>query len=176
MARYFFAVLSVLLFACLPGCLKPLPDGMPDLVSFQAKVVQDDKPLEGAHVVFKGEKNHFLVDGVTDSNGIAQMKTQGKFTGIPCDNYRISVEKIVRTPSKYDGIPAPPEEDQKAIDELAKKRAAEYCPTHSYVEAKFGNVKTSGLTVNVDKAGSVDLNVGKPVDNITIPPGTAAKP
>lgn len=149
---------------------------MPDLVPFQARVLQGDQPLDGAHVVFKGEMYHYLVDGVTNANGIAKMKTNGKFSGIPCDNYRIIVEKIVETPSKYQNEPIPSEDNQEAIDELNKKRAEEYRPTHSYVEAKYGNADTSGLTVSVSQSGQIELKVGEPVDIISIPPGTAPTP
>ncbi len=167
----FFALM--LGVACL-GCNQTkLPDGMPNLVSWKVKVTQESKPLEGARVEFKGAKAAYVIEGITDAQGIAVMKTNGQYPGVPADDYTAAVTKEVLTLSKFEGV-IPNTEAEREQQE--KERAKEYRPTHCYVNKKFGKFETSGLKASVTAAGESAFEVGAAVDDIVIPPGTAKKP
>ncbi|MDO5566108.1 MAG: hypothetical protein Q4G59_05580 [Planctomycetia bacterium] len=146
---------------------------MPELIPFEIKVTQDNKPLEGAYVSLKGEKIAYLVDGVTDSNGVATLMTQGKFRGAPADQYKVAISKRVETPSKFQSSPP---DDETLLAQWEKDRASEYRPTHNYIEKKYGDTATSGFTVSIAAKGTFVFDVGKAVDEITIPKGTSPTP
>lgn len=156
------------------GCQKQkLPQDMPELVPFEITVVQDGKPLAGAAVELKSDTVAYVVDGRTDDLGKIKLKTNGQYPGIPKGEYVALVTKNVPTKSQYaDVVPTSDEE----ADAIAKKKKNEYVPTHCYVEKKFADVKTSGLTVSVTGPGASSLDVGKAVDDIIIPRNTKPRP
>ena len=166
------AVLTAISF--LSGCQgQKQPAGMPELVPFEITVMQDGKPLEGAAIELKSETVGYMVDGRTDEKGKIKLKTNGQYDGVPKGEYIALVTKNVTTKSQYaDVIPA----SDKEADEIAKKMKNEYVPTHCFVDKKFANIKTSGLTVSVTGPGATTLDVGKAVDDIIIPKNTKPRP
>ncbi|MDD3586876.1 MAG: hypothetical protein PHQ75_06800 [Thermoguttaceae bacterium] len=167
-----FAVLAAI--SLLSGCQgQKLPAGMPELVPFEITVTQDGKPLAEAAVELKSDASGYMVDGRTDELGKIKLKTNGQYEGIPKGEYIALVTKNVTTKSQYaDVVPA----SDKEADEIAAKMKNEYVPTHCYVDKKFSNVKTSGLTVSVTGPGATTLDVGKAVDDIIIPKNTKPRP
>lgn len=168
----FFAAL--LLGVVTLGCnQKKLPDGMPNLFSWKVKVTQESKPLAGARVQFKGTKSAYIIEGVTDEQGVAVMKTDGKYVGVPADEYSAAVTKDVETPSKFgDNPPSNPNE----IEKWEASRAKEYRPTHCNVNKKYRIMEKSELKASVSAIGESTFEVGAAVDDIVIPPGTAKRP
>ena len=162
-------------FAALNGCgKKDLPDGMPSLVKFTLTITQDGKPLEGASVMLQGGDHAFAATGLTNSSGVvADIKTAGEYDGVPEGNYQVRVQKIVETPSQF-GNNIPGDDKEKA--KWFADRKTEYRPTHSYVNAKYGDFSTTDLTVTVSAGGSQTLDVGTAVDDITIPDDSAPEP
>ncbi|MDO5554732.1 MAG: hypothetical protein Q4G68_13320 [Planctomycetia bacterium] len=175
---FFFVPVIMAIVCCIPACQpEPLPDGMPDLVVFKVKITQNGDPLPDARVRLLGKNGRWPIDGVTNGAGVALMRTQLRYPGVPCDEYRILVTKLVETPSKYKGEEEPSEEDDPAAwSQWQEKLAAEYRPTHSYVNKKYSDEETSDLSVDVFKPGSIVIDVGAPVDDLIIPAGTAPRP
>ena len=174
LSKVLFLIVSAVTLLAL-GCngLK-LPQGMPELVPCKVAVTQEGKPLEGARVQLVTEAHGYVIDGLTGADGVAVMKTSGSYTGAPAGTYKALVTKSVPTPSKF-GEDVPSKDDERATWE--KNRANEYRPTHSYVDKKYAKAKTSDLSASVDKANAeVKLEVGKAVDDITIPADSAKKP
>ncbi len=156
------------------GCSKvKTPDGMPELISFDLVITQEGEPLCEADVYLKGEGIPYTISGKTDSGGKAELKTEGKYPGIPAGKYTVSVKKEDVTPSQY-GDTAPMSDSERAKWE--KNRASEYRPTHCRVNKKYNDFQTSGLTINAADKGKATLDVGKSVDDLIIPPGSAKKP
>lgn len=171
--KFTWTILFLFVSCVCVSCTQPKPAGMPELIPFEIKVTQEDKPLGGAYVRLKGEKTPHLVDGVTDSNGVAKLMTQGKYRGAPVDQYTVTIKKEVETPSKYSTSPP---DDEDLLAQWEKDCAEEYRPTHNYVDKKYGDESTSGLTVSIATKGMFVFDVGKAVDDITIPKGTASSP
>ena len=172
-------------FLCLWFCLtsalalfvgcggEKVPEGMPPLVKFSLTITQDGKALDGAAVSFQTSSHSYKVDGTTNSSGVVQLLTSGKFKGAPEGEYQVEVKKEIATESKF-GNDAPVNPDARA--KWDANRLGEYRPTHSYVDKKFGNFETSGLTVQIVKGGSASLEVGSAVDDIIIPKGSSPNP
>ena len=156
------------------GCrTEKLPDGMPPLVKFSVTVTQEGIPLPGAVVQFQNERLAYIIDGITDERGVADLKTEGKYHGIPAGQYKITVVKLIATPSRYGEI-APM--TQKERDRWTAQRLSEYRPTHSLVHHRCSRFETTDLSVCVQDAESASLEVGAPVDDIIIPRESASAP
>lgn len=170
-----FFKLALLLFPALllSGCGgEKIPDGMPELHPYTILVTQDGKPLEGASIALYATSTSEVPTGLTGANGKAEMLTRS-FKGVPDGEFKVSVKKEVPTPSKY-GETAPPTDDQ--MGEWMANRAKEYRPTHCYVDAKFADANSSGVTVTTTGASEGTVDVGAAVDEIIIPEGSAKEP
>lgn len=148
-------------------CEAAPPDGMPELNNFNMIVLQNGTPLEGAHVLLRSETNPYLVEGISDSKGVAQLTTQGRYSGAPTGEYKVSIIKQVETDSKYSKM-API--DPKKRREWDEYRRAEPRKVHSYINAKYRDFQTSDIKVDVTNAGSFCVDVGAPVDDVFILP------
>ena len=170
--KIFFTVAILTALVCTACNNVKKPDGMPELIPFKVKVVQEGKAVEGARVVLKAEDAPYVIDGTSDAQGIVSLRTEGKYPGVPAGTYKAVVTKNVETPSQF-GDNAPVSEADQAKWEA--NRAKEYRPTHCYVNKKYGDFKTTDLSVTVSGPGEAPLEVGAAVDNIVIPPGSASK-
>lgn len=70
------------------------PDGLPDLVPYSVKVTYKGANVDGANVLFSPDSGEYSAAGKTDQNGVAVMKTDGQYDGVPVGDYRVSVAKI----------------------------------------------------------------------------------
>jgi len=152
-----FVVVLCLYVIALVGCRKEQrPDGMPPLVPCEISVTQDGNPLDGATVGLVAEKDAsgkvWLVNGHTGPNGVAVIKTYGRFTGAPINKYKVTVFK---------------EETEKVgpvyID---KDTGREKQETHYYhlVEPALAMADTSTLELEVVKGTKrYTVDVGKAV-------------
>lgn len=82
---FLFSYIAVsLLFVT--GCGERLPPGMPKLYKTIITITQDGKPLEGAQVIAVSEdfaNAPWTSGGITDATGIVELKTEGRYSGIP---------------------------------------------------------------------------------------------
>jgi hypothetical protein len=93
---FLFLVLLGCVFGFL-GCADPKPDGLPNLQPVSLQFTQDGTPCEKASVNLSPQDgNRWAVGGSTDANGIVQLKTHGKYQGVPAGKYKIVVTKTER--------------------------------------------------------------------------------
>lgn len=90
--------LAVLLFV---GCkAEPLPSWLPELHPVQVKVLQDAAPLPAAVVTLFSsdgvrDSAGLSAGGATGSDGIATIRTQGKYVGVPAGRYKICISRQI---------------------------------------------------------------------------------
>ncbi|TWU18123.1 hypothetical protein Poly21_02780 [Allorhodopirellula heiligendammensis] len=91
-----FSYLTLLL--CITsGCsTDDRPEGLPDLQPLVVKVLQSGSPLAGASVrlIPNDATNPWALGGTTDDNGEAAIQTNGKYSGAPLGEYRVTVSKL----------------------------------------------------------------------------------
>lgn len=86
-------MICTLLFS---GCGERRPDGMPPLYPTKLTFIQAGKPLPGVRVTlfFEDEnQKNWPISGISDSNGVAVLKTQAIYNGVPAGRYVVCVEK-----------------------------------------------------------------------------------
>lgn len=77
------------------GCSEPLPDGMPKLYPVTLEFQQKGTPISDASVRLVPQFNsQWAVGGSTDAKGRIQLKTHGKYPGVPAGKYKICVNKF----------------------------------------------------------------------------------
>lgn len=84
-------------------------NSQPSTVKATGKVILDSKPVSNAEVLFESlEKNGFSAMGITDTNGIFNLKLADGVLGIVPGNYHVSITTFKRGDPK-EGIPDTPE-------------------------------------------------------------------
>lgn len=131
------------------------PDGLPDLVPYSVKVTYKGANVDGANVLFSPTSGEYSAAGTTDQEGVAVMKTDGQYAGVPVGEYRVSVTKI---DSKSDaslpgsqGSPTNPGAYGAAFEASQKK--APSGPKYLLPE-KYSSFDKSELKVSVSEGGS----------------------
>ena len=169
-----FLGIAVVLLVASSGCNgKKKPADLPALYPCQITVMQDGKPLEGALVRLHSDKSlRFTTSGVTDNQGVANIKTDVSWPGAPEGKYKVCVQKVVTSSAQDLPKEVPnPTTDRAGYAEYRKK-AAEIGKATSYVDKKFlrpnstpvtAEVTTSGCTQTVD----VGAAVNEPWDSLT---------
>ncbi|MDR1958393.1 MAG: hypothetical protein LBQ54_05040 [Planctomycetaceae bacterium] len=77
------------------GCSEPLPDGMPPLYPVTLTFQQEGAPLEEASIrLIPQFPCEWISGGSTDAGGRVQLKTHGKYHGVPAGKYKICVNKF----------------------------------------------------------------------------------
>jgi len=116
----------VMVGALLVGCnSEPEPPPMPELLPAAGTVKMDDKPLEGAVVMFlpTAENNSFSGMGVTNAEGKYDLKTrvgQEQHPGVPAGDYKVMVSRMV----KPDGSVLPPDPSKPPAMSAAQQSIA----------------------------------------------------
>lgn len=90
------------------GCSELKPEGMPVLYPVKIAVVQDGQPLENASVLLiplESENYRWNSGGLTNRAGIAQLKVDGKYKGVPQGNFHVSISKTITDPVPTDAGP-----------------------------------------------------------------------
>ena len=112
------------LFECLPfllffflvaGCGESSrPKDLPPLYKTKITILQEGKGLEGATINLVPEvQSKWSVGGITDAQGVCNLRTHGQFDGAPEGQYRVLVQKDItelpevtaNTPKTVDGTP-----------------------------------------------------------------------
>lgn len=84
-------------------------NSQPSTVKATGKVILDSKPVSNAEVLFESlEKNGYSAMGITDTNGIFNLKLADGVLGIIPGNYHVSITTFKRGDPK-EGIPDTPE-------------------------------------------------------------------
>ena len=92
--QLFFLAATALLVFSLAGCRTGLPDGLPKLYSCHVGIVDKaGAPIDNATVVAVLPGSKWAGIGLTDSDGIAVLKTNGIYPGVPAGTYKITVTK-----------------------------------------------------------------------------------
>ena len=132
------------------------PDGMPDIYPCSIRVVQDGKPLADAEIAIVSSDPQiarFPCGGITDANGIAELKTM-TFKGAPKGSFKVVVSKVewINRPSCY-------EEAQKNQSEGIKEES------YDLVDRKYGDSSTTPLKIEIQENAlePIEIDVGEAV-------------
>jgi hypothetical protein len=99
---YFFVIIFILtLFS---GCGGNRPDDLPQRYPCKIKILFKNEPVTDASVSLVNSDSKWGAIGVTGNNGIAEMKTQGVYSGVPIGRFKVLVSKYEIT-SHGDKIP-----------------------------------------------------------------------
>ena len=92
------AVGSIVLCCAFAGCSGELePEGMPKRHPTVIQFTQAGQPCDGASVRLHPETpNNWAVGGSTDASGTVELKTYGKYPGVPEGKYKIIISKNER--------------------------------------------------------------------------------
>ncbi|MDR1269700.1 MAG: carboxypeptidase-like regulatory domain-containing protein [Planctomycetaceae bacterium] len=153
--------LFVVLVIC-SGCGQSLPPDLPKLYSVSMTITQEDKPLPDA-VVFMINENpasKWTAGGLTNQNGIVNLRTNGQFNGVPLGTYKMTVRKTESPDSTLLNEISESEQPQ----EYARIRKQIEENTFELVEEQFSDFQTSPLSAEItpDKS-TFKIDVGKPV-------------
>lgn len=158
-----FSGIAVLSLLTLVGCEKKKPSDMPALYPCKLTITQEGKPLEGATVslIAQGKSLRFTTAAITDKQGVAVIKTDIDWTGVPEGKYKVCVKKVSAPDSGVsDEIPS----DPVAFAEYQKKLAEASAQTMSYVDSKYLRPRTTPLEIEVTTSGFEDtVDVGPAV-------------
>jgi hypothetical protein len=159
MTRPIIIVLLSISTVFLSNCKNPsVHEGLPALYPCKITIIQDRKPLEGATVSFRSEEGniHWIISGLTNANGVAEMQTHMRYNGVPAGHYKVTVSKNI------------PESLNTDVSQMGKNTDISASPipiTFRYINAKFDSFKTTPLEINVSKTeGDAEtFDVGNPV-------------
>ena len=133
------------------------PDGMPELYPCSLKIIQDGKPLADAEVAVVSsdpQVARFPCGGVSNQEGVVELKTMASFKGAPSGKFKVVVSKI--------------EWINRATDyEEAQKNQAEGIKEESYdlVARVYADSSTTPLTIEIQQSNPnpIEIDVGEAV-------------
>lgn len=110
---YRFAIVILSLNFCVIGCnrLPPPPEGLPKLYPCKITVTFGGEIIEGINVSLKSSDPNFkwTSGGITDKNGVAEIRTAFAYPGAPEGNFIVSFNKVKEErgykKNKSDGTP-----------------------------------------------------------------------
>ena len=141
-----------------------LPPDLPKLYPTKVVVIQDGKPLEGANVVLlpKDPDNRWGAAGQTDSSGVVEFYTEGRYRGVPEGEYQLTVSKVYTEPGQYIGQTRPDEIDRQTWDRLIAEEGRKL-NSYRLVDPIYDSRKTSPLELSVGPKQPKDqkIDVGK---------------
>ncbi len=134
------------------GCSEPLPAGMPKLQKVKITLTQEGKPCDDAKIGLNpiGGNAQWSSGGTTNSQGVLEPVTHGKYKGMPVGKYKVTVDKSVG-----EGEPPPP----SPIDAESQKKFNEYKASgktyHLYqvIPDKYRLRDSSPLEIDVTEGG-----------------------
>lgn len=157
----FFFCTVLLIFA---GCGEKLPDGMPPLYPVSIHLTYEDgTPMADTFLSFKPESGprNWSVSATTDAKGNAEVRTHGRYKGMPAGKWKITLEKEKLEGIPDPGVPSPDDpESVKKYEEWMKSSDKE--KIFSLVEDIYREKSTTPLAINVEKASSFNFKAGKP--------------
>jgi hypothetical protein len=154
----YYTFILILFFATFTGCgqRSQRPDDLPQLSPCKITVTQDGVPLQEANVVMFSKETSVKyrnATGMTDNNGIAEMRTYG-FSGVPVGVYKIMVKKTILEGAK------------EYVDELGTPQVSGG-KDYNLVNQKYQDEKTTDLEIEVTSGNNeISIDVGKPVHEL----------
>lgn len=133
---FLFTCLVLLTSVATTGCRRvPKPEGFPPIYPGLIKIVQEGKPLADAEVLLfsKDKSCRWAVSGTTDSDGVARLRTHGRFDGAPEGTFIVTVLKTDADPYESGEVRT------KAIN------------VYTYVDKKYTDAATSPLEIKIEK-------------------------
>ncbi len=154
--KQFFAFALACVCAVAVGCSKgpKKPADLPTLYPTTITVVYDHgTPVAEATVALRpagGGNTKWNVTGVTDAQGKLVCKTNGNWDGAPAGSYEAMVTKEVAEIEQG---------DEPGASAVVKSRT-------NYIDTKFNNPNTSGLTAEVkEEDNQIELKVGEKIED-----------
>lgn len=115
LTKLFVAAPALLALVAAFGCGgEKLPAGMPKPVPTTITLTLDGKGLADASVTMIPDSGSYAAVGKTDSNGVAEMKTDGKYKGAVPGSYKVVVG--AKDEIDYGEFGPPPTDDPVALD------------------------------------------------------------
>ncbi|MDR0337814.1 MAG: carboxypeptidase-like regulatory domain-containing protein [Planctomycetaceae bacterium] len=153
--------LFVVMIIC-SGCGQSLPPDLPTLYSVSINITQENKPLPDAVVFMINEdpSSKWTAGGITNQNGIVNLRTNGQFKGVPLGTYKVTVRKTESPDAALLNEISESEQPQ----EYARLKKQIEDNTFELVEEQFSDFQTSPLSVEItpDKS-TFKIDVGKSV-------------
>ncbi|MCL2304602.1 MAG: hypothetical protein FWC43_04595 [Planctomycetaceae bacterium] len=139
---------------------------MPELFSCKITITQGGQPLQDALVDLAPEEAAlgWTITGITDAKGIATIKTQGIYDGVPAGAYKVCVSKAESAPSKF----PPPTESATAApaawDEWRRNVETEIVPRYSLVKPEYNDKTQTPHSITVTKGkNNATFDVGEAI-------------
>ncbi|MGO8752444.1 MAG: carboxypeptidase-like regulatory domain-containing protein [Thermoguttaceae bacterium] len=124
-------------------------------------VLLDDKPVEGATVVFAPEASGgTTVVAITDANGAFSLKTPAGADGAPPGKYKVTVTKTEAPATTSTSRATTGAERVKELEEQMRKgtlHPAQAAPPKDLIPAIYKDPQKSGLTADIPPEGKKDL-------------------
>ena len=170
MRKAILSVLFALAVVTFCGCNRvEKPADLPELYPCKISVIQDGQPLEGATVILADEASQlrFSVGGVTNAQGVVEVKTDGKFVGAPAGKFKVLISKVF-VPEMDLGTPP---EDPVAKAEYDKKVQEFNSQQADTVDTNYKSFGTTPASIEVTTAGAeASFDVGAKV-NVSVGSG-----
>lgn len=153
--KRFFAFALAFACAVVVGCSQgpKKPADLPTLYPATVTVVYDDgTPVADATVALLtagGGASKWNLTGVTDAQGKLVLKTNGNWDGAPAGSYEAIVSKEIAEMETG---------DEPGASAVVKSRV-------KYVDSRFNNPKTSGLTAEIKEGDNqIEFKVGEKIE------------
>lgn len=134
------SIIAILAIAIIfAGCNKmDIPKDLPDLHKTVLTFTQEGKPLSDAEIILvsKDRSCRWSVSGTTDQNGVAKLKTHGKYRGAPIGTFIVTVIKT----------------ESEGVENLEVRTKP--ILIYSFVDKKYSDEKTSPLEIAVQKGSN----------------------
>jgi hypothetical protein len=160
-------IISISLMLILCGCShRPLqPDNLPKLIPCKIIITQDNVPLEGANVSLHSvtsESQQWVSGGRTDVNGVAEIRTNGRYDGVPMGKFKVLITKTEVEPSK---LPPRPSENDPNFAAWTAKSQNEVLPIYQLVDKQYADPQTTPheLEISGSKQVTVTVDAGKKI-------------
>lgn len=138
-------LLCPLLFAC-SGCENSNGNpNRPPVVKASGIVTYQQKPIEGATILFTSVNSGPAATGFTDENGAFQLRTYEPGDGAAAGQYKVSI-------SKFDMSTSNPDLEDDLQNELNESDKEPIGPD-SVLPVRYGAAETSMLTEEVSSTG-----------------------
>lgn len=152
----------------------PKPDGLPDLYPCSITVTQENQPLAGALITLvpkTGGSLNWAVDGTTNANGVAEIKTAANFKGAPAGDYIVRISKTELSPSAVsETAPSDPVE----YDKWVRAKSSEVRIATRMVKEEFDDVKKTPHSITVAQGkNEATFDVGEAIQEEIRPKRTA---
>ncbi|MBR4832775.1 MAG: hypothetical protein IKU86_00370 [Thermoguttaceae bacterium] len=156
LTKFLVAAPALLALVAAFGCGgEKLPAGMPKPVSTTLTFTIDGKGLADANITMTpADDGTYVAIGKTDSNGVAEMKTDGKYNGAVPGEYKITVS--AKDEIDYGEYGPPPTGDSAALEEWNRKVEGVTFPRVSVVPQEFTAVDVTPLTITVGEGKAAE--------------------